>query len=34
MIAATAIAVEFPLYTTTPGDLAGLDRLVTVIPGN
>lgn len=31
MIAATAIA-ELPLYTTNPGDFAGLDHLVTVIP--
>jgi hypothetical protein len=32
MIAATAIAAELPLYTTDPGDFAGLDHLVTVIP--
>ena len=32
MIAATAIAAELPLYTTNPGDFAGLDRLVTVVP--
>ena len=32
MIAATAIAAELPLYTTNPGDFAGLDHLVTVIP--
>lgn len=31
MIAATAIAAELPLYTTNPGDFAGLDHLVTVI---
>ena len=34
MIAATAIAAELPLYTTNPGDFAGLEYLVTVIPGN
>ena len=32
MIAATAIAAELPLYTTNPGDFAGLDHLVTVMP--
>jgi predicted nucleic acid-binding protein len=32
MIAATAIAAELPLYTTNPGDFAGLGHLVTVIP--
>jgi predicted nucleic acid-binding protein len=32
MIAATAIAAELPVYTTNPGDFAGLDHLVTVIP--
>ena len=32
MIAATAIAAELPLYTTNPGDFAGLEHLVTVIP--
>ena len=32
MIAATAITAELPLYTTNPGDFAGLDHLVTVIP--
>jgi len=26
------IAAELPLYTTNPGDFAGLDHLVTVIP--
>jgi len=31
MIAATAIAAELPLYTTKPGDFAGLDHLVTVV---
>jgi hypothetical protein len=32
MIAATAIAEELPLFTTNPGDYAGLERLVHVIP--
>jgi hypothetical protein len=32
MIAATAIAAGLPLDTTNPGDFAGLDHLVTVIP--
>jgi predicted nucleic acid-binding protein len=32
MIAATAITAELPLYTTNPGDFAGLDHLDTVIP--
>src|ERR1700759_112824 len=32
MSAATAITAELPLYTTNPGDFAGLDHLVTVIP--
>jgi len=32
MIAATAIAAELPLYTTNPGDFAGLNHLVAVIP--
>jgi hypothetical protein len=32
MIAATAIAAELPLYTANPGDFAGLDHLVTVVP--
>ena len=31
MIVATAIAAELPLYTTNPGDFAGLDHLVTVV---
>jgi predicted nucleic acid-binding protein len=31
MIAATAIAVELPVYTTNPDDFAGLEHLVTVI---
>ncbi len=32
MIAATAIAEDLPLFTTNPGDYAGLDKLVRVIP--
>jgi predicted nucleic acid-binding protein len=32
LIAATAIAAELPVYTTNPGDFAGLDHIVTVIP--
>jgi hypothetical protein len=32
MIAATAIAEDLPLYTTNPGDYAGLERLVRVVP--
>jgi predicted nucleic acid-binding protein len=32
MIAATAIADDLPLYTTNPGDYAGLERLVRVVP--
>lgn len=32
MIAATAMAEGLPLYTTNPGDFAGLDSLVRVIP--
>lgn len=32
MIAATAIAEDLPLFTTNPGDFAGLDGLVRVIP--
>ncbi len=31
MIAATAIAEALPLYTTNPGDYAGLEKLVRVI---
>jgi predicted nucleic acid-binding protein len=32
MIAATAIAEDLPLYTTNPGDYAGLEKLVHVVP--
>jgi hypothetical protein len=32
MIAATAIAEDLPLFTTSPDDYAGLERLVRVIP--
>ena len=32
MIAATAIAEGLPLFTTNPGDFAGLESLVRVIP--
>jgi predicted nucleic acid-binding protein len=32
MIASTAIAVGLPLFTTNPGDFAGLDDLLQVIP--
>ncbi len=32
MIAATAIAEDLPLYTTHPGDYAGLEKLVRVVP--
>ena len=31
MIAATAISEDLPLYTTNPGDYAGLEKLVHVI---
>ncbi len=34
MIAATAIAEDLPLYTTNPGDYAGLEKLIRVIPVN
>jgi len=32
MIAATAAAHGWPLYTTNPGDFAGLERILTVVP--
>jgi predicted nucleic acid-binding protein len=32
MIASIAIAEDLPLYTTNPGDFAGLEQLVTVVP--
>jgi predicted nucleic acid-binding protein len=32
MIAATAIAEDLPLFTTNPGDYAGLEKLVRVVP--
>jgi predicted nucleic acid-binding protein len=32
MIAATAIAEGLPLFTTNPGDYAGLDKLVHIVP--
>jgi predicted nucleic acid-binding protein len=32
MIVATAIAEGLPLFTTNPGDYAGLDKLVHVVP--
>jgi predicted nucleic acid-binding protein len=32
MIAATAIAEGLPLFTTNPGDYAGLDALLRIIP--
>ena len=32
MIAATAIAEDLPIFTTNPGDYAGLEKLVRVIP--
>lgn len=32
MIASAAIAEGLPLFTTNPGDFAGLDTLMTVVP--
>ena len=32
MIAATAIAEGFPLYTTNPADFVGLENLITIVP--
>lgn len=32
MITATAIAEDLSLYTTNPGDCAGLERLIRVVP--
>lgn len=32
MIAATAVAEDLALFTTSPDDFAGLDKLLTVIP--
>jgi predicted nucleic acid-binding protein len=32
MIAATAISEDLPLYTTSPADYAGLEKLVRVVP--
>jgi predicted nucleic acid-binding protein len=32
MIAATAIAEDLPLFTTNPGDYAGLENLVRIVP--
>ena len=32
MIAATTAAHGWPLYTTNPGDFAGLERILTVVP--
>ena len=34
MIASTAIAEGLPLYTTNPGDFAGMDALIRTIPVN
>jgi hypothetical protein len=32
MIAATAIAGGLPLLTTSPGDYAGLEKLIRIVP--
>ncbi len=32
MIAATVISEDLPLYTTNPGDYAGLEKLLRVVP--
>ena len=32
MIASTAIAAGLPLFTTNPGDFAGLTGLLAVVP--
>lgn len=32
MIASTAIAAGLPLFTTHPGDFAGLDDLLEIVP--
>lgn len=31
-IAATAIAEDLPLFTTNPGDYAGLEKLIRIVP--
>ncbi len=32
MIASTAIAAGLPLFTTNPGDFAGLEELLDIVP--
>jgi predicted nucleic acid-binding protein len=32
MIAATAIAVGLPLFTTNPDDFQGLDEILSLVP--